>query len=447
MGYGYSVKVDWTADSGGAGRAGAMALTAAVLDEAPRFDQDVLERLRSLLDELGELSPQSLGDADSIRSLSRSFARLDATYTRAMGSFDAEGDWAGAGAGAHGAGAWLAVEAHLPVGEARRRVNLARRLRDLPVSEAAWVRGEINAAHVIRLAGVYRESTAAAMARDESILVDKAMEFRYDHFSRVVAYWEGLADPDGTDDKAEAKRARRDVYLTKTFDDMYLGRMCLDPISGSIVATEHERLERILFEADWAEAKARLGRNPLVDELSRTPAQRRADALVEMAMRSRTAPANGIRPAPLFTVMVGYETLHGRVCELANGSVMAPGALLPWLDQAHIERAVFSPKGRVEVSARARLFSGATLRALQIRDRHGCGHPYCFAPAWRCQADHIQPYHEGGATTQENGRMACGPHNRDRNHHPDVDGWRDGRSAPGDVEDRFEDDPDPPLRD
>ena len=90
---------------------------------------------------------------------------------------------------------------------------------------------------------------------------------------------------------------------------MWLGQMTLDPISGSIVADELNRLEHDLFEADCAQAKERLGRTARIDELARTSGQRRADALVEMATRSRTAPAEGTRPAPLFSVLVGYETL------------------------------------------------------------------------------------------------------------------------------------------
>ncbi|MGL1102697.1 HNH endonuclease, partial [Vibrio parahaemolyticus] len=30
----------------------------------------------------------------------------------------------------------------------------------------------------------------------------------------------------------------------------------------------------------------------------------------------------------------------------------------------------------------------------------------------RCQGDHIIPYTQGGITSQENGRLACGYHNR-----------------------------------
>jgi hypothetical protein len=141
-----------------------------------------------------------------------------------------------------------------------------------------------------------------------------------------------------------------------------------------------------------------------------------------MATRSRTAPAAGTRPAPLFTVLVGYETMHGRMCELAGGSrmVLSPGSLLPWLDQAYIERAVFTPKNRVEVSETSRFFVGATRRALEIRDRE-CTDPYCHESVERCQADHIIEWSQNGPTTQENGRLLCGFHNRMRNQRPPPD--------------------------
>jgi hypothetical protein len=260
--------------------------------------------------------------------------------------------------------------------------------------------------------------------------VDQARELRFESFAKAIAYWSARADEDGCEDEAESQRTKRDVYLVQSFGGMYLGKMTLDPISGSIVAGELERVEKMLFEADWAAAKERLGRDPDLCELGRSTSQRRADALVEMATRSRIAPADGQRPRPLFTVLVGYETLHGRICELANGTIVSPGSLLPWLDRSLVERAVFSTQNRVEVSHRARLFSGATLRGLQIRDHLGCTHPYCFAPAWRCQADHVVSYAQGGPTTQENGRMACGAHNRARNHTPDHPSWARAYRAP-----------------
>lgn len=152
--------------------------------------------------------------------------------------------------------------------------------------------------------------------------------------------------------------------------------------------------------------------------LSKAEAQRRADALVEMATRSRTAPKDGRRPVPLISVLVDYPTLAGRVCELAeSGTAVSPGSFVPLLDESLIERAVFTPASRIEVSATARLFTGATRRAIELRDRE-CTDPYCDGSRRKCQVDHIIPYADGGPTTQENGRLLCGFHNRLRNQRP-----------------------------
>jgi len=205
-----------------------------------------------------------------------------------------------------------------------------------------------------------------------------------------------------------------------SFDGMWLGKITLDPITGAIVSGELVKIERELFEADWAAARAALGHEPSTADLCRTHEQRRADALMEMATRSATSAVDGRRPAPLFSVLVGYETLHGRICELAQGMPISPGCLLPWLEEADIERAVFEPGGRVEVSATARFFTGATRRAIALRDKT-CQHPYCDTDAEFCQADHIDPYSNGGPTNQGNGRLLCGFHNRLRNQRPPPD--------------------------
>src|SRR5690606_16161676 len=126
-------------------------------------------------------------------------------------------------------------------------------------------------------------------------------------------------------------------------------------------------IERELFEADWAAAKERLGRTPLVAELGRTSEQRRADAMTEMAIRARTAPADGRRPAPLFTVVVGLETLQGPILELFNRTVITPGTAARWLTDADVERIVFDPPSRViDVGTQRRFFRGALRRALEI---------------------------------------------------------------------------------
>jgi hypothetical protein len=293
-------------------------------------------------------------------------------------------------------------------------VRRGKMLRHLPHVAQAWSDGAISASHVDAIARLRQPSTEAALQRDEDLLVRQAKKLRFEHFLRAVDYWAQRADPDGSEAAAEERRARRDVYLEPSFSGMYLGAITLDPISGAIVAEELDRLATEFFEADREKARAELGRDPTIEDLCRTSSQRRADALVEMATRSGTAPADGRRPAPLFTVLVGWETLGGRVCELAQGIALTPGSLVPWFEHVDLERAVFEPGGRIEVGIKARFFTGATRRAIEVRDRE-CTHPYCDVDAAHCQADHIQEYGDGGPTVQWNGRLLCGFHNRLRN--------------------------------
>jgi hypothetical protein len=369
--------------------------------------------LRAAIDELVASGP-SLSDPESIVQLQIERARLDAFVTAAVADFEASGEWAPSGA--RTAAAWITHECQIPKKDAARQVRRGRHCRHLPEFEAAWAAGEITADYIDLVASVRRRATEEALARDEAMLVEQAKELPYDDFARLMAYWEQHADPDGAEEDDMERRARRDVYLVESIAGTFLGRMTLDAISGAIVSAEHQRLEQELFEADWAQARAELGREPRLDELGRTSAQRRADALVEMATRSASAPADGRRPAPLFSVLVDYQTLSGRMCQLAQGAgtVLTPGSLLPWLDEAYVERAVFAPGRRVECSVRARFFTGATRRAIELRDQV-CQHPYCDRPVEQCQVDHIVEYSKGGLTTQENGRLLCAFHNRLRN--------------------------------
>jgi hypothetical protein len=114
------------------------------------------------------------------------------------------------------------------------------------------------------------------------------------------------------------------------------------------------------------------------------------------------------------------QPFEDRVCELSDGTVLTPSQVASILDLADVERIVFGPGSRViDVGIRSRCFTGATRRAIEVRDRH-CTFPGCREPAERCHVDHIVEYTDGGPTTQDNGRLLCPVHNRQR----------PGRSAP-----------------
>jgi len=367
--------------------------------------EEALERLAGQV--TAENRPRASGE-EALRLL-RAASRLQAVVAIAAADFADGQEWAGTGA--RSGKAWLARQSRLPAGECARAARLGRRIHALPHAKAAWLSGRIGQAHAGVLAGLGNRRTMSALTESEQSLVDQAERLRFDDLAAVAAYWAQHADPEGADEDEEERRQRRHAWVVQSVGGMWFGKITLDPVSGAIVADELARREKALFEAEWAGARARLGRDPRPDELERSAAQRRADALVEMATRSAATPPGAQRPAPLFSVFVGYETLQGRILELANGTVLAPGALIPWLDTAYIERAVFGLRGRVEVSERARLFTGATRRAVELRDRR-CVHPYCDRRLPECQVDHVIPYSQDGPTTQENGQLLCGFHNR-----------------------------------
>ncbi|HVM04629.1 MAG TPA: DUF222 domain-containing protein [Acidimicrobiales bacterium] len=376
----------------------------------------MIDGLEAVLEELGAAEPQALSDPEAIERLHRCLARLEAVTTRAAAAFDASGAWQARGA--RSAAAWLSVQCGLAPASAQRRVHLGRALRHLPAAEAAWTAGEVDSSHVALLARARTPATEEAMAGDEAVLVGQAKAMRFSHFVRALAYWRYRADRDGGEGDARRVRDERRFHLSRTFGGTYVGDLVLDPIAGTVVAEALRRIEDELFTADRAEARQRRGDDAMASDLRRTPAQRRADALVEMARRAGTAPADGRRPEPCFSVLVGYETFAGPLCELADGTVVTPGSLVEWLGEAWVERVVFDGPSRViDVGVARRLFTGATRRAVEVRDRE-CYHPTCDEPAGRCQVDHVEPWSAGGRTVAANGRPACGFHNRARHRGP-----------------------------
>ena len=373
---------------------------------------DPLGSLKAALDALCAEDPTRVCDRESIKDVYRQLARLEAVATKATAAFDASHAWDEDRA--RSAAGWLAATTHVPKALAQRRVRLGRDLRVMDVIEQAWLAGDIAEPQVNLLCRARTPGRAETFARDEELLVSHAKNLTYGQFTRALAYWCYRADPDGSEHEAEDDVAARELYLSDGFRGRKEMKGTFDPIGGSIVSDELARIEEELFAADWAEARERVGAGVCGADLTRTPAQRRADALVEMARRSGAVPEGARLPEPLFNVFVDYETFAGRICELANGVAVTPGSLLRYLDEAWIERVVFgSPSRVIDIGQRRRLFTGATRRAVQVRDRE-CFHPFCDIAATDCQIDHIEPYSAGGLTTQDNGRAACGFHNRDR---------------------------------
>jgi hypothetical protein len=377
--------------------------------------------LTAAVEALLELDPDTLDDgelAEAVVQLHRQQSRLAAATTRLTAALEARRIYADDGS--RSCGAWVAHRCRLPVGQARAEVWLGRRLRLMPVTTEAFAAGDISQRHALVLASLAGGHTAEFFARDETELVDDARRLSWPDFCRAVEYWRQCADPDGIERDAAHDEALRRVHLSQGLRGTGHLDGLLTVLGRATVAGALERIEQELFDADWAAARAEHGDAATACHLTRTSAQRRHDALVEMARRAVTAGADGKRPRPLVSVLVGYETFKGRICELAEGTVVAPGTVASLLDEALIERVVFDGPSRVIDLGRARRFTGAVRRALEVLDR-GCTHGGCDMPAERCQGDHIQPWSRGGYTNPDNGQLRCAHHNRWRWDHGDGD--------------------------
>jgi Domain of unknown function (DUF222) len=378
--------------------------------------------LGAAVDRLAEIDAAAVGDdelAAAMVGLRREQARLAAVTAELTARYDARRVYAADGS--LSSADWIATRARLPRRQIAGEVRVARRLAVMPQVAAAWRAGHIRDAHARLLGGLAAGvRTAVHFPAAEELLVDYARTLRFDDFERAVAHWRDVVDPDGPEQRRGRNDQLRRLNLAIGLDGVGHLDGYLTALGATTFGDALDRIERALFQADWAQAKTEHGDQTTTAHLSRTPAQRRHDALVEMAVRAMTAPADGQRPRPLVTVMVDYPTLTGRVCQLATGTVIAPGTVAELLgdDGTLMERAVFDGPNRIIDISSARSFRGILRRILEIK-RPRCRHDTCHVPAARCQGDHVTAWSHGGLTTHDNGDLGCGPHNRWWYHHPD----------------------------
>jgi Domain of unknown function (DUF222) len=373
----------------------------------------MLEALVRAIDELAAIDPRSLSpDAahDFVTGLMHAKSMLAVVRAEALGVWDTQRTWADDGSKT--ASARLARECDVSASTARRELCRARKLRSMPHTVTAVREGKLSIDHADVLAHLNTPDAAALFERDEQLLVDQLKTLRFSDGIRAAKYWLQQTQDELDLTPWDHERDGRHFNAVRTWGDTVSVGGVLDPIDGTVFVEELSRLEQREFEADWSATRAEHGDHATAEQLSRTAEQRRADALAEMARRSATL-SDGTAPArPLFTVVVGYHAFS-RLCELADGTVVHPGQLVPYLTASDIERIVFDGPSRViDVGVRQRFFTGALRRAIEVRDHH-CQHPSgCDVPAHRCEIDHIVPYSAGGLTAQDNGRCYCPVHNR-----------------------------------
>ena len=286
----------------------------------------LLGRLHDEIEALNTRDLDALGDvelSDLVFEMQAEASLFAAAQARVLARGDARKVWADDGSKA--AGARLARDADMCRGRANAVLHRARKLASMPLVAQALADGTLSIDIVDLLVAVNLPRRAGLFARDEAMLIDACWHQHSERAVRqVLDRWAQNADAALDHDPAKREREGRYFNADRTFAGIFDLRGRLDRVEGTVFANEHARLEHEMFLADWADARAEFGENCGIDKLARTPGQRRADALIEMARRSATRPASGVTPRPLISVVVGYETFKHMLLELADGTPPVP---------------------------------------------------------------------------------------------------------------------------
>jgi hypothetical protein len=141
--------------------------------------------------------------------------------------------------------------------------------------------------------------------------------------------------------------------------------------------------------------------------------QRRVDALVDVCAHAMSGTAGDL-PFAQLAVTVSLDALTGQFGAgvVDTGDQMSPGAVRRLACSAGILPAVLGSQSEVlDLGRQQRLFTGATRRALILRDR-GCAFPGCDRPPSWCDGHHLVHWTDGGETNVDNGALLCRRHHR-----------------------------------
>jgi Domain of unknown function (DUF222) len=231
-----------------------------------------MSNLASAVDELLALDGHALPGpalAEQLVEARRQINRLEAGYLGLLETFDRTG---GASADRGSTAAWIRTHLHRSPNTASREVHLARDLADaLPVTKAAMVDGDISPAHAQIIGSLRPAIRPEALSNAEPHIVDYARACTPKELRAVAAHIKHTYAPDKATRDEKDDYDNRSLHASATIDGIGIGKFTLHPAGFETLMTALHAASRPVTGDD------------------RTPAQRRADALIsiaEIALRS-----------------------------------------------------------------------------------------------------------------------------------------------------------------
>ncbi|MXW62435.1 MAG: DUF222 domain-containing protein [Acidimicrobiaceae bacterium] len=271
--------------------------------------------------------------------------------------------------------------------EAKRDVESAARLAELPATTEALESGGIPVGHARLIARVSGESNI-----DETLLVNAANEQQFDDFVRTVKrHQQDVADDDGKSLLDRQRKNRKARFFESAETGMFVLSGEFDQITGARIATALTAKERQIWHNEDSKARP-------------TPAQRMADALAELILQPS---GDGRSSGTDLLVIADYDTVQQQLNNprLADGSAIPISELHRLALKANILPSIFDTKAQeMWLGRRLRTASEAQRIALIARDQRCIG---CSAnPLW-CRAHHIIWWSHNGPTDLDNLVLVC----------------------------------------
>ncbi len=283
--------------------------------------------------------------------------------------------------------------------QARREVETASQLSQVPETLDALGTGEIPEAHAKQIA-----KAASQGPVDETVLVEAARHQDFGTFSRMLRDHQHERSGDDGKSLMAKQRERRSVSFFKSPDDgMFILNGRFDPVAGN------------RFEAALAD-EVRRQRNASDAGDQTAFQQRMADALENLVC----ADAKDRKPQSTTLILTAdWDALNQKLADarLLDGTPLPVSEALRLACNADVVPTVFDTKTQeLWVGRKHRLATEAQRAALIIRDKHciGCGR----SAVW-CEAHHIEEWLSGGPTDIDNLVLVC----KSCHHNIHDDGW------------------------
>ncbi|MBW8824781.1 MAG: DUF222 domain-containing protein [Acidobacteria bacterium] len=320
--------------------------------------------------------------------------RFNAMLAAAVAEFDRTGQWETDGAPS--ATSWLRHHASVSNKEAWALAKRSRRCQQLPVLAAAWSSGQLSGGQVDAVVAQLNDRNVELFASQEADIVPTLIGLSVGETVQVMRAWRQHADALDENDGPEQQPST--LHTSRILNGRTEVSGSLDGLSGETMLTALRVAQRPDLEG----------------EPERTPAQRRADALIDICRffldHQTTVLSDRRRPHINITIdIAGLDTGEGACC--LDGALISRADLKTLLCSANLHRVlVEGPSAILDYGTSRRVASTAQYNALAVRDR-GCRFPGCDRPAHWCDAHHVVPWWpDKGPTRLDNLVLLCRRH-------------------------------------